>query len=185
MRYRPWMVLAPAALAAGCVSVGPLTDADRAALASPPPAIATRVDSLQPGAVAFVEDSDRAIAQQGRALTMDETVLARSVGVAHPEDVRVLVAAAFIAPRDSAFAVEARKLGIGDASEGARTTGHGIQIKPRYAASRWILAHELTHVGQCERLGTAGFVHEYLTELLLLGYARAPLESAAHANERR
>jgi hypothetical protein len=179
------MVLAPAALAAGCVSVGPLTDADRAALASPPPTIAARVAALQPGAVAFVEDSDRAIAQQGRALTADEINLARSVGVAEPEKVRVLVAATFIAPHDPAFAVEARKLGIGEPGEGGRTTGHGIQIKPKYAASRWILAHELTHVGQYERLGTTGFVHEYLTELLLLGYARAPLESAAHANERR
>ena len=185
MKFRLWMALAPAALAAGCASVGPLNDTERASLAAPSPAIAERVAALQPGAVAFVEESDRAIGERGRPLTDAETALAREVGVEHPELVRVLVADPFIAPHDPAFAVEARKLGIGAASEGARTTGHGIQIKPKYATSRWILAHELTHVGQYEHQGTTGFVHEYLTELLLFGYARAPLETAAHANERR
>lgn len=180
---KPWTVAAIALLASGCSTMAPLSEAERASLAAPPPAIAARVAALQPGATAFVDDSDRGIRERGRPLTPDEIVLARSVGVARPEEVRVLVADPFIAPRDPAFAVEARRLGIGDPSEGGRTTGHGIQVKPKYAASRWILAHELTHVGQYERLGTAGFVHEYLAELLMVGYARAPLESAAHANE--
>src|SRR5262249_42652129 len=118
-----------------------------------------------------------------RALTADELQLARSVGVAEPERVRVLVAAEFIAPRDAAFAIEARKLGLGDRAEGGRTTGYGVQIKPQYASARWLLAHELTHVGQYERLHVAEFVREYLTELLMFGYARAPLERQAAANE--
>jgi hypothetical protein len=133
--------------------------------------------------VAFVGDSEREIQRRGRALTLEEASLARAVGVEHPERVRVLVADVFIAPRDPAVAAEARKLGIGAATEGGRTTGYGVELKPKYAASRWILAHELTHVGQYERLGVAGFVHEYLTEVLMFGYARAPLEAAAHANE--
>lgn len=179
------MALAIVLLANGCSTVAPLSDAERAQLSTPPSPIPERVAALQPGAVAFVEESDREVAQRGRPLVPEEIALALAAGVTHPEQVRVLVAERFIAPSDPAFAVEARKLGIGAASEGGRTTGHGIQLKPKYATSRWILAHELTHVGQYEQLGTAGFVHEYLTELLLFGYARAPLEAAAHANEAR
>lgn len=185
MRAKTWIMVATVVLlATGCSTTKPLSGAEQASLAAPPPAIAARVAALQPAAVAFVKDSDREILGRGRALTTDEMALASEVGVSHPELVRVLVIDPFIAPRDPAFAIEAGKLGIGASSEGGRTTGYGIQIKPAYAKARWILAHELTHVGQFERLGTTGYVHEYLTELLLVGYARAPLEREAHANER-
>jgi len=183
MRIRPRIALFATIVVSGCASVAPLNDAERAELAAPPSAITDRVALLLPKAVDFIEASDQQIQTQGRALTPDEQALARAVGVAQPERVRVLITDPFVAPQDPQFAIEARKLGLGASAEGARTTGYAIQIKPSYASARWILAHELTHVGQYERLGTMQFAHEYLTEVLLLGYARAPLETAAQANE--
>jgi len=44
-------------LAVGCSTVGPLTDVERAA--DPPPAIVAGVAALQPGAIAFIEGSER------------------------------------------------------------------------------------------------------------------------------
>jgi hypothetical protein len=183
IRLSPGIVIVATMQVGGCASVAPLNDAERAELLAPSSAIANRVAQLSPKAVAFVESSDQQIQTQGRALTTDELQLARTVGVTQPERVRILIADAFIAPQDPQFAIQARELGLGDRAEGGRTTGHGIQIKPQYASARWILAHELTHVGQYERLGTQEFVREYLTELLLVRYVRAPLEAAAHANE--
>ena len=182
MRIRS-CIAAGALLAGGCASVAPLSDAERAELAAPPAPVVARVAQLVPAAVAFVASTEQQVQASGRPLTADEQQLARAVGVAQPESVRVLVAAQFIAPADPAFAVEARKFGLGDPAEGGRTLGHAIQIKLQYASARWLLAHELTHVGQFERLGANEFVRAYLTELLMFGYARAPLERVAASNE--
>ena len=172
-------------LAAGCSTVGPLTDTERATLADPPPAIAAGVVALQPGAIAFIEDSERVIKRRGRPLTANETRIARAVGVAHPEQVRVLVHDDFLEPRDKAFIAMARKLGVDiDADEAGRAAGYGIEVKRQFERSRRVFAHELTHVAQYERLGTAGLLHDYLTQLLLVGYEHVPLEVEARANER-
>ena len=182
MRLRS-CIAAGALLAGGCASIAPLSEKERAELAAPPAPVIARVAQLAPAAVDFIASSEQQVQMRGRALSADEQQLARAVGVAQPENVRVFVADEFVAPSDPAFAVEARKFGLGDKAEGGRTLGHSIQIKPKYANSRWLLAHELTHVGQFERLGANEFVREYLTELLMFGYARAPLERAAAANE--
>jgi uncharacterized protein YjaZ len=47
--------------------------------------------------------------------------------------------------------------------------------------TQFLLAHELHHVAQYERLGIAGFARRYITELLVAGYANAPLEAEANA----
>lgn len=166
--------MATSLLAAACNTL-PSTDGDTAA----------NVAALMPGAIAFIENNERAIVRRGRPLTANETRIARAVGVAHPEQVRVLVHDDFLEPRDKAFIALARKLGVDvDADESGRAAGHGIEVKRPFERSRRVFAHELTHVAQYERLGTAGLLHDYLTQLLLVGYERVPLEVEARANER-
>jgi hypothetical protein len=65
------------------------------------------------------------------------------------------------------------------------TAGHGILLGIRHAHDPRVLAHELAHVAQCERLGMRAFALRYLTELLSVGYYRAPLELEADAAMRR
>jgi hypothetical protein len=179
------MFVAVVLLASACSTLAPLSDGERAALADPPAEIAGNVAALMPGATVFITDAEREIQRRGRPLTAEETRIAHAVGVAHPEQVRVLVHDTFIEPRDRAFIALARKLGLeDDPSEVGRASGHGIELKPRFAHSRRLLAHELTHVVQYERQGKAGVLHDYMTQLLLLGYERAPLEVEARANER-
>lgn len=183
MRWKPGMIVV-VLLATACSTIAPLSDSERASLADPPPVIAENVAALQPGAVAYIEDAERETKRHGRPLTADETRIARAVGVVHPEQVRVLVHDDFIEPRDPAFVALARKLGIDDDADYAgRAAGYGIEIKPQVAHSRRVFAHELTHVAQYERLGTAGLIRQYMTQLLMVGYARAPLEAEARANE--
>ena len=184
MRWKTGMIFVVVLLAAACGTMAPLSDSERASLADPPPAIARNVAALQPGAVAYMEDTERETMRRGRPLTADETRIARTVGVAHPEQVRVLVHDNFIEPRDPAFIALARRLGVADdADEAGRASGHGIQLKPKFARSRRLLAHELTHVAQYERLGTSAVIRQYMTQLLMVGYYRAPLETEARANE--
>ena len=160
-------------LASACSTL-PLSDAD----------IADEVATLQPGAVVFIAETEREILRRGRLLTANETRIALAVGVAHPEQVRVLVHGDFIEPRDRAWLALAKKLGVEDDVEQAgRASGHGIEVQARFELSRSVFAHELTHVAQYERLGTAGLLRDYLTQLLAVGYERAPLELEAKANE--
>ena len=182
---RRWL-LGAVLLVAACSTIAPLSDGERAALADPPPDIVAKVDALLPGAIVYIDDSEREILRRGRPLTAYETRIALAAGVAHPEQVRVLVADAFIEPRDQAWAALARKLGVADdPDESGRASGHGIQIKPQLVRSRSLFAHELTHVVQYERLGTAEVLRRYLVELLMVGYDRAPIEDEARAGEHR
>ena len=52
-------------------------------------------------------------------------------------------------------------------------------LKPRYKNDATILAHEFVHVAQHDRLGREAFLRRYLVELVMMGYARAPLELEA------
>jgi hypothetical protein len=183
MRSNPVLAFIVALLATACSTLA-LTDGERAGLANPPADIAGNVAALHPGAVAYIDESEREILQRGRPLTAYETRIALAVGVTRPELVRVLVHDVFLEPRDPDFIALARKLGVADdPDEGGRTSGHGIEVKPQYARSRTVFAHELTHVAQYERMGTAGLLHDYLTQLLLVGYYRSPIEVQARDNE--
>ena len=90
MRWKPGMIFVVVLLATACGTIAPLSDSERASLADPPRKIAESVAALQPGAVAYIEDSEREIMRRGRPLTADQTLIARAVGVVHPEQVRVL-----------------------------------------------------------------------------------------------
>jgi hypothetical protein len=185
MRINPGHLLVVALLATACSTVAPLSDSERASFANPPPEVAADIEALMPGAVAYIEDTEREIRRRGRPLKADELRLARRLGVAHPEKVRVLVTDVFIEPRDKAFLALARRLGVADdAEEAGRAAGHGLQIKPQFAGSRRLMAHELTHVVQFERLGMTGMLRQNFVELMLVGYARAPIEAEARDAER-
>jgi hypothetical protein len=172
-------------LASACSTVGPLSNNEQASLANPPREVADNVAALLPGAVTFIEDSERDILRRGRPLTAYETRIAQAVGVAHPEQVRVLVADHFIEPRDRAWVALARKLGVADdPNEAGRCSGHGIQLRTQFAHSRKLMAHELTHVAQYERLGKQGVLHDYFVGVLMFGYERTPIEVEARASER-
>src|SRR5947207_677177 len=111
MRLKPGWLIVIALLPGACGTLA-LTDRERAALADPPREIADNVAALEPGATAFTDDSEREITRRGRPLTAYETRIALAVGVAHPENVRVLVHEEFIEPRDPEFIKLARKLGV-------------------------------------------------------------------------
>jgi len=179
------LLLAAAMLAlANCASDRPLTEDQRHALQQPPASVAADAARLQPGVANYIREAEQAGLARGRALTADESALAARVGVAHPEQVRVIVASAFPVPADPALANELKtRFGIDGKANGGLTMGHAVFITTKYAGARWLLAHELTHVGQFETLGVDRFAHDYLVQLIMVGYTRAPMEEAARMNE--
>lgn len=177
-RFLCWSLTALAL--AGCSLVRPPSADELRAVQQPSPENAAWADALAPRAAAWLTQQETRLFPRGRPLSAAETDLARRMGVQHPEQVRVLILTEFPVPSDPALARDARSFGYGSPQEGGRTMGYLILVKPRYVDESWLLAHELVHVGQQERLGSAAFIRRYLLELRVLGYRRSPLELEAN-----
>jgi len=178
------LCIAALPLGSGCASNAPLSANEQHALAQPPHDVAALVDELQPGVADYIREAERDGSKDGHPLDAQQLELARAVGVMEPERVVVVYTHRFPVASDAALAAQLRtRFGIGGAADGGLTMGHTIFIAGKYAGARWLLAHELTHVAQFERLGVERFAHDYLTQMLIVGYARAPLEREAAANE--
>ena len=169
---------------------------------SRPPDAAKQAQQLLPATLALLQVAEQAAIVRGRVLTPDEMQIARRLGVTEPERVRVLVTPilpSWMAPDLEASATmttgsvlhNANAVASADHAPERRfgvaglTAGHGILIGIRHANNPRVLAHELAHVAQYERLGMRTFALRYLTELLSVGYFRAPLELEADAEMRR
>jgi hypothetical protein len=179
-------------------------------LSAHPLDVARQVRQLLPATLALMQAMEQAADARGRVLTPGETRIARRLGVMQPGRVRVLVTPilpSWIAPdpmphgmlrQDAislASAANAADPGIAGNIDIDRdktvperrygvagiTAGHGILLGIRNAGNPRVLAHELAHVAQYERLGLHAFALRYLTELLSVGYAHAPLELEADA----
>lgn len=171
-------------LGSGCATNAPLSANEQRALAQPPDDVAALVEQLQSGVADYIREAERAGSKDGHALDAAQLELARTIGVSEPERVRVVYTRHFPVASDAALAAQLKtRFGIGGAADGGLTMGHTIYIAEKYSGARWLLSHELTHVVQFERLGVERFAHDYLTQMLVVGYARAPLERAAAANE--
>ncbi|MED5618273.1 hypothetical protein [Ideonella sp. BN130291] len=118
-----------------------------------------------PFAALWARQREARILRTGRALTEDEQAIARAMGVAQPERVRLLQLSRWPLPmRWFSRHVTAMALGhsiccVGD------------EVTPR------LLAHELRHVQQVEAAGSLrNFLTVYLAEVARHGYWHAPLE---------
>jgi hypothetical protein len=168
-------------LFAGCAvsAAQPLRANARDSLEHPSADAVAQVDKLLPGVVALILSTEANALAHGRPLTTDETAIARSVGVTSPERVRILEESTTPNADEPALAILIRKLGAYNPRQWGLTTRYGIVFKSR--PTQFLLAHELRHVAQYERLGLEAFARRYTTELLIVGYANAPLETEANA----
>jgi hypothetical protein len=171
-------------LAAGCAARPPLTTQQLAALDHPPPQVVQKVARFSLPAVAWIESVEKDFATAGRSLTPAEIQMATEIGVKEPERIRVVVAKTFPLPNAPPLRALLTSYGLGSRSEGGRTMGAVIFLKPKYQKDRSILAHEMVHVMQIERMSLQGFVSRYLTEVEMVG-ASAPLEAEGYRKMRK
>ena len=163
-----------------------LTPEEQQRLATPGIRINAIVEEASPRVADLLAQTEAEVLATGRPLTEAELMLARSLGVQWPERVRVAVRERFPMPADPRLAKAARDLGLifGSDEEAGRTQGHAILLKPGFEQSKRVLSHELVHVAQYERAGgIPAFARQYMTELLVVGYQRAPLEQEAYARQ--
>jgi sugar (pentulose or hexulose) kinase len=139
---------------------------------------------LLPKAIAWAEDQARRVATSGRALTEVEREVARAVGVAEPERIRVALVDVLPMPEDPDLVAAAVQTGLVGPGMVGLTLGHSIFIGRGHENVR-LLSHEFRHVHQYEDAGSiAAFLPGYLRQIVEFGYANTPLEADAAAHER-
>ena len=139
--------------------------------------------ALVPKAVVWAKEQSARILKEGNSLSSAESKIAETVGVMHPELVRIFEVASLPIPTDPELREAALYLGLlGPAMVGI-TFGHGIYICVGKRTDR-LLSHELRHVAQYERAGSIeDFLPTYLEQVAAFGYAKAPMEVDARNHE--
>ena len=124
------------------------------------------------------------IIDKGRPLTSSESKIAQQVGVLQPGRVRVMEAEFRDVPLDAVTRGFATRLGLSLSTASGMCLGYSIYVRAN-CMSTSLLAHELRHVAQFERLGLGleGFLRLYIKEVSKYGYANAPLENDARKFE--
>jgi hypothetical protein len=140
---------------------------------------------LLPGAIAWAEACAKGAAVAGAALNASEQDLARTVGVAKPELVRVEVVGRHLPlPDDPGLREAALQTGLLGPEMVALTLGHSILVC-RGHKTRRLLSHELRHVHQYEQCGSiSAFLPVYLMQIVEFGYQFAPYEQDARNHVR-
>lgn len=134
-------------------------------------------------AISWAEMQSDQLSHTGLSLNEAQTAIAYSVGVAHPELIRVLEVEALPIPDDADLRQAAQTFGLLSPDMAGLTMGHGIFIRRGQATIR-LLSHEFRHVYQYEQASSiAACLLVYLQQIMTVGYQMAPLEIDARAHE--
>jgi hypothetical protein len=143
----------------------------------------TLLPILLPKAIDWCRVTSQAAATGGASLTANAREDARTVGVEHPERIRVLVLDELPMPDDSILATAAASLGFLGPTTAGLALGYSILVR-RGRLSRRLLSHEFRHVVQFEAAGSlSAFITKYLEELVEAGYEESSFEVDARAHE--
>jgi hypothetical protein len=112
--------------------------------------------ALFPYVVDWISYLEKQAQESGKALNQIEFNLAQNVGVAHPEEVRILSVPRIPLPSHPRIKQLARQVGLLNADTGSLTAGYGVIVRRDCANNLRLLAHEFVHVAQYERLGREG-----------------------------
>ncbi|MEO8440652.1 MAG: hypothetical protein ABI540_10585 [Spartobacteria bacterium] len=130
-----------------------------------------------PLAARWAEALERRILREGVPLTEDELSDARALGVRDPGKVRLLCLARVPMPDDLTLRAAASAVEFLTPATRGLALRYGIFVRADCWRDGRLIAHELAHTEQYERLGgIEEFLRQYLTECLTVGYPAAPME---------
>lgn len=147
----------------------------------PPPFARFLAAVLAVPAATWVRRQERRGLLSGVPLTGPERADAAALGVRDPDRVRVVRVAWMPMPNGLGLRRLAGWAGVLVPEAAGLCLGHVVFVRaPFWENRRDLVAHELVHVVQYERLGGArAFLQRYFEECLTVGYAVAPMEREA------
>lgn len=135
---------------------------------------------LVPAARIWAERQERHALRDGVPLNAAQLADAVRIGVAHPEAVRLLAVERMPWPAPRFLADVLERFGLIPRRIAGLTLGYAIFLRHDGWNDRRLLAHELAHTAQYERLGGfRPFLTQYLNEWLTAGYPHGELELEA------
>ena len=142
---------------------------------------------LLPLAAEWAAEQEEWILREGVPLSEDEIVDAKAIGVRAPQRVRLLQVHLIPTPAHPKLKSAAAAIDFLTPATRGLTLQHGIFVRSDCWRDRALIAHELAHTAQYERLGgILPFLCKYLFECVTIGYPESPMEQeaimlAAHA----
>ena len=117
---------------------------------------------------------------EGVPPTLVQLADAGTIGIAHPERVRLLSVPSIPVPENPMLRAAAEATQLISPSTIGLTVRYGIFIRVDCWGDRRLVFHELVHTLQYERLGGfEPFLRQYLHECLTIGYPAAQMEQEA------
>jgi hypothetical protein len=139
-----------------------------------------QLEQLLPLAVQWAADQERRVLCQGVRLSKVELSDAKSIGVRNPERVRLLRVDAVPVPAHPILRSAAASINFLTAAPRGLALDYGIFVRADHWRDRQLIAHELVHTAQFQRLGgILPFLQTYIFQCATVGYPNAPLELEA------
>jgi len=145
-----------------------------------------QLEQLLPLAVQWAAEQERRVLCEGVSLSKVELADARVIGVCNPERVRLLRVDSIPVPVHPMLRAAAASINFLTAAPRGLALDYGIFIRADYWRDRALIAHELVHTAQFQRLGgILPFLQTYIFQCATVGYPNAPLELEAIATAAR
>lgn len=172
---RTWLVVCCATIFTACSITAEPSSEELALLKNPPSKVKQKQDTLTPLTLEWYKQIESQYLAKGRELTEEEIKIAREVGVAQPEHVRVIILNDFPLPANKTLYNHTKQYGLGTTAESGRTMGNIVMLKARVQDQRWMLAHQLSYIAQQQRMGRREYIRRFIAEREIMGNKRAPM----------
>ena len=139
-------------------------------------------ERLLPLASKWAAAVEARILREGVPLSEEGLADAAALGVSGPERVRLLALVRVPTPFNLTLRTSAAAIRFLTPATCGLALRYGIFVRNDYWGDRRLVAHELAHTAQYERLGgIEPFLRQYLYQCLTIGYPAAPMEQEAIA----
>jgi hypothetical protein len=137
-------------------------------------------EELVPLAAQWATEQKQRVLCEGVPLSETELSDAKSLGVKNPDQVRLLRVDTIPVPAHPMLKAAAASLNFLTAAPRGLALDHGIFVRSDCWRDRALIAHELAHTAQYQRLGgIVPFLRTYISQCATVGYANASLELEA------
>ncbi len=146
----------------------------------------SQFEKLLPLATKWAAAVETRILREGVPLSEQGLADARSLGVRKPERVRLLALDSVPTPTDLTLRTAVAAIQFLTPATRGLALRYGIFVRSDCWGERRLIAHELVHTAQYERLGgIRPFLRQYLSECLTVGYPAGSMEQEAIATASR
>ena len=144
------------------------------------------LEELLPLAAEWAMEQQQRVLCEGVPLSKKEMADAKAIGVRNPERIRLLRVDSIPVPLHPMLKAAAASFNFVTAAPSGLALENGIFVRADHWRDRELIAHELAHAAQYQRLGgVLPFLQTYIVQCATVGYQEAPLEREATAIAQR